>query len=166
MFNYANVGAQRQAAELGDVDVRADLLHAASKDPAMLIWLDTNQSKKGMPNENYAREIMELFSLGVGNYSEQDVKEAARAAGFHEVGIARAEPLDPAPLDRMLARGFEADMAWLRTQRDVRLDPRLLLPGARSVVDLALGLIVFELGHRLDLKWLARNRWLAGSGRA
>ncbi|MGA8891127.1 MAG: tRNA epoxyqueuosine(34) reductase QueG, partial [Anaeromyxobacteraceae bacterium] len=56
---------------------------------------------------------------------------------FHEVGIARAEPLDPAPLDRMLARGFEADMAWLRTQRDVRLDPRLLLPGARSVVALA-----------------------------
>jgi len=65
------------------------------------------------------------------------VKEAARAAGFHEVGIARAEPLDPAPLDRVLARGFEADMAWLRTQRDVRLDPRLLLPGARSVVALA-----------------------------
>ena len=65
------------------------------------------------------------------------MKEAARAAGFHEVGIARAEALDPGPLDRMLARGAEADMAWLRTQRDVRLDPRLLLPGCRSVVALA-----------------------------
>lgn len=65
------------------------------------------------------------------------MKTAARAAGFHEVGIARAGPLDPGPLDRMLARGAEADMAWLRTQRDVRLDPRLLLPGCRSVVALA-----------------------------
>src|SRR5271156_1768990 len=49
-----------------------DLLQDISKDPAMLIWLDTNQSKKGQPNENYARELMELFSLGIGNYSEKD----------------------------------------------------------------------------------------------
>lgn len=65
------------------------------------------------------------------------MKAAARDAGFHEVGIARAGALDPGPLDRMLARGAEADMAWMRTQRDVRLDPRLLLPGCRSVVALA-----------------------------
>jgi epoxyqueuosine reductase len=65
------------------------------------------------------------------------VKAAARAAGFHEVGIARAEPLDPGPLDRVLARGYQADMAWLRTQRAERLDPARLLPGARSVVALA-----------------------------
>jgi epoxyqueuosine reductase len=67
------------------------------------------------------------------------VKEAALGAGFQKVGIARAGPLDPALLDRMLDRGFEADMAWLRTQRAERLDPRRLLPGARSVVALALG---------------------------
>jgi len=66
------------------------------------------------------------------------VKEAALAAGFHKVGIARVEPLDPAPLDRMLAHGAEADMTWLRTQRAERLDPARLLPGARSVVALAL----------------------------
>jgi epoxyqueuosine reductase len=66
------------------------------------------------------------------------VKQAALAAGFHQVGVARAGPLDPGPLDRMLALGAEADMAWLRTQREVRLDPRLLLPGCRSVVALAL----------------------------
>ena len=56
-----------------------DLLLAASKDPAMIVWLDNQQNKKGKPNENYAREILELFSLGIGNYSEQDIKEAARA---------------------------------------------------------------------------------------
>jgi epoxyqueuosine reductase len=66
------------------------------------------------------------------------VKAAARRAGFHEVGIARAEPLDPGPLDRFLARGAEADMVWMRTTRDQRLDPARLLPGARSVVALAL----------------------------
>lgn len=65
------------------------------------------------------------------------VKHAARAAGFHLAGVARAAPLDPAPLDRMLAIGGEADMAWLRTQRDQRLDPGLLLPGAQSVLALA-----------------------------
>jgi epoxyqueuosine reductase len=72
------------------------------------------------------------------------VKEAALAAGFHKVGVARAEPLDPGPLDRMLALGAEADMAWLRTQRDVRLDPGLLVEGARSVVAVALGYLEAE----------------------
>ena len=57
----------------------ADLLHAASKDPAMLIYLDTAQSRKGQPNENFAREVMELFTLGEGQYGEADIKEAARA---------------------------------------------------------------------------------------
>ncbi|HYG68566.1 MAG TPA: tRNA epoxyqueuosine(34) reductase QueG [Anaeromyxobacteraceae bacterium] len=66
------------------------------------------------------------------------VKDAARAAGFHLAGVARAEPLDPRALDRMLAIGGEADMAWLRTQRAPRLDPALLLPEVRSVVALAL----------------------------
>jgi epoxyqueuosine reductase len=67
------------------------------------------------------------------------VKEAALACGFHKAGIARAAPLDSGPLDRMLALGAEADMAWLRTQRAERLDPGRLLAGARSVVALALG---------------------------
>lgn len=67
------------------------------------------------------------------------VKDAARRCGFVACGIARAERLDPGPLDRMLAAGAEADMVWLRTQREERLDPARLLPGARSVVALALG---------------------------
>jgi len=66
------------------------------------------------------------------------VKEAARAAGFHEVGIARARPLDPAPLRRVLAEGWEADMAWLGTQAAERLDPARLLPRVESVVALGL----------------------------
>jgi uncharacterized protein (DUF1800 family) len=58
-----------------------------SRDPAMLVWLDSNSNVKGKANENYAREVMELFSLGVGNYSEKDVQEAARAfTGWHTAG--------------------------------------------------------------------------------
>jgi uncharacterized protein (DUF1800 family) len=55
------------------------LLQEMSRDPAMMVWLDTGLSKKGMPNENYARELMELFSLGIGHYTEKDIREAARA---------------------------------------------------------------------------------------
>ena len=55
------------------------LLAATSKGPAMVIYLDAGKSKKTEPNENFAREVMELFSLGEGNYSERDIKEAARA---------------------------------------------------------------------------------------
>ena len=56
-----------------------DLLIAVSQDPAMLAFLDAGVNIKGSPNENFAREIMELFTMGVGNYSEQDIREAARA---------------------------------------------------------------------------------------
>lgn len=56
-----------------------ELLHAVGKDPAMVVYLDSATNRKGSPNENFAREVMELFTLGEGNYSEQDVKEAARA---------------------------------------------------------------------------------------
>ncbi len=55
------------------------LLHAAAKDPAMLIYLDSAQNRKGQPNENFAREVMELFTAGEGKYTETDIKEAARA---------------------------------------------------------------------------------------
>ncbi|MHC5010667.1 MAG: DUF1800 domain-containing protein [Planctomycetota bacterium] len=55
------------------------LLHEMSRDPAMLRYLDGDRNRKGRPNENFAREVMELFTLGVGNYTEDDIKEAARA---------------------------------------------------------------------------------------
>jgi uncharacterized protein (DUF1800 family) len=56
-----------------------DLLRAVSKSPAMITFLNNQQNKKDHPNENFAREVMELFTLGRGNYTETDVKEAARA---------------------------------------------------------------------------------------
>jgi uncharacterized protein (DUF1800 family) len=70
------------------------MLQAVSRDPAMLVWLDSNSNVKGRPNENYAREVMELFSLGVGNYTEKDIREAARAfTGWHvEKGEFRFKP--------------------------------------------------------------------------
>jgi uncharacterized protein (DUF1800 family) len=62
-------------------------LQAMSKDGAMLVWLDSNSNIQGKPNENYARELMELFSLGVGHYTEKDIREAARAfTGWHTDG--------------------------------------------------------------------------------
>lgn len=80
-----------------------DLLEATAKDPAMLIWLDQAQSRREHPNENFARECMELFTLGEGHYTEKDVTEAARAMtgwsldrpdekyiyrpGFHDNGV-------------------------------------------------------------------------------
>ena len=57
----------------------AALLEAIIADPAMLVWLDGGTSKKAKPNENFAREFLELFTLGAGHYTEADIREAARA---------------------------------------------------------------------------------------
>ena len=61
---------------LGTLD---NLLVQLSKDPAMIVWLDNQDNHTGAINENYGRELLELFSMGVGNYSEDDIKEASRA---------------------------------------------------------------------------------------
>lgn len=71
---------------LGNFNV---LLNEISKDPAMLIYLDGDKNVKKKPNENFGREVMELFTLGEGHYSEQDIKEAARA--FTGGGVNRQE---------------------------------------------------------------------------
>ena len=65
-----------RANALGDFGAMSRLM---LRDPAVLIWLDGKGNKKGRPNENLAREFLELFTLGVGNYSEHDVRESARA---------------------------------------------------------------------------------------
>ena len=56
-----------------------DLVEAVSRDVAMIRWLDGNANRKGLPNENYGRELQELFTLGIGHYSETDIREVARA---------------------------------------------------------------------------------------
>ena len=63
---------------VGMADFRTILLELSS-DPAMLFWLDNNENHKDEVNENYGRELLELFSMGVGNYTERDVKECAKA---------------------------------------------------------------------------------------
>ena len=67
MFRHCGMGSLR------------DLLVQLSKDPAMIVWLDNQDNHKDAINENYGRELLELFSMGVGNYTEQDVQECARA---------------------------------------------------------------------------------------
>lgn len=57
----------------------SELLQGILRDPAMLLWLDADTNRQGDPNENLARELLELFTLGVGNYSETDVREVARS---------------------------------------------------------------------------------------
>jgi uncharacterized protein (DUF1800 family) len=77
------------------------LLHAVARDPAMVVYLDSATNRRGRPNENFAREVMELFVLGQGHYSEQDVKEAARAfTGFS---------LDPDTLEFVYRPGLHDD---------------------------------------------------------
>lgn len=82
---------------LGRGDFRA-LAQAMIVDPAMLVWLDGRGNRVGKPNENLAREFMELFTLGVGNYTEDDVRQAARALTGWRVdprtGAARLNPVD------------------------------------------------------------------------
>ena len=70
-----------------------NLLVELAKNPAMIFWLDNQGNHKGATNENWGRELLELFSMGVGNYAEDDIKEASRA--FTGWGIGRRIPNNP-----------------------------------------------------------------------
>lgn len=63
------------------------LVKKISRDPAMMIYLDLQQSRQEHPNENWARELMELFTVGIGNYTEQDIRESARAFTGYRVDM-------------------------------------------------------------------------------
>jgi uncharacterized protein (DUF1800 family) len=101
----------------------AALLHAVVRDPAMLVYLDAATSRRGQPNENLARELMELFTLGQGHYTETDVREAARAFTGYSV--------DPATGQFVLRRGLHDPTSKSILGRQGRFD------GA-AVVDLLL----------------------------
>ena len=99
----------------------ADLLIGRHQDPAMLIWLNGNQNVKGHPNENYGREMMELFTLGAdrGAYTETDVREQARAltgwTGSVNKGVHRQLRLQPEPARHRRTRRSSArrgNYAW------------------------------------------------------
>ena len=77
--DYRKMLVQIDMFERHATDNFGDLAVAVAKDPAMLTYLDAGVNVKGAANENFAREVMELFTMGVGNYTEQDVREAARA---------------------------------------------------------------------------------------
>jgi uncharacterized protein (DUF1800 family) len=92
------------------------LVQAVAKDPAMMIWLDSNQNRKGSPNENFARELMELFTIGIGSYSDADVKEAARAftgwrtnrrTGVYSFAAGQADRAPKSILGRTVSTGEE-----------------------------------------------------------
>jgi uncharacterized protein (DUF1800 family) len=96
-----------------------DLLMEVSKDPAMLFWLDNQYNVKGHPNENFAREVMELFTLGIGNYTEHDIQEGARAfTGWSIQRTNRKEGEDNRPQASFLFRPLQhdnGDKAYLGT---------------------------------------------------
>ncbi|HEY4007263.1 MAG TPA: DUF1800 domain-containing protein [Pseudonocardia sp.] len=144
---YGQNDTQRR---LGRGDFRT-LAQAMIIDPAMLIWLDGGGNKVGKPNENLAREFMELFSLGVGNYTETDVRQAARAltgwrvnrgtdtatfAGrVHDAGpetvLGSAADFDNTSLVDLLVRNpaspaFLAGRIWTRFVSDTPPDPATL----------------------------------------
>jgi uncharacterized protein (DUF1800 family) len=131
---------------LGTGDFR-NLAQAMIIDPAILIWLDGNGNQVGKPNENLAREFMELFSLGVGNYTEEDVRQAARAltgwrvsygtdaASFvakrHDAGpetvLGRTAPYDASDLVNLLVTEpasprYIAERIWTRFVSDTPPD--------------------------------------------
>lgn len=72
-----------------------EMLHAIVRDPAMLIYLDNVSNTKDSPNENLARELMELFSLGEGNYTEEDIREVARALTGYGIDRKREFMVNP-----------------------------------------------------------------------
>jgi len=77
--DYRKIQLQIATLRAGATGNFGELLVAVAKDPAMLVFLDAAQNVKGAPNENFGREVMELFTMGVGNYTEDDIREAARA---------------------------------------------------------------------------------------
>ncbi len=84
---YQRVMVQNQFFRTHAFDTFDNILLGITSDPAMLVYLDLTKSRKNAPNENYARELMELFTLGVGNYTQQDVYQAAAAlTGWHVKG--------------------------------------------------------------------------------
>jgi uncharacterized protein (DUF1800 family) len=101
----------------------AELVSGISRDPAMLIYLDSATNRRNNPNENYARELLELFCLGLGNYTERDIRELARAFTGWEIRSGNFQfnqfQHDPAPkflLGKNDIESGEEAIAWIVEQ--------------------------------------------------
>jgi hypothetical protein len=150
-----------------------DLLLALARDPAMLLWLDNRYNRKAAPNENFARELLELFTLGPGAYTEADVQAAARAfTGWHLDGdqfLFRPEEHDDGPKTFLgqtgnwngedILRQLAAHPATARHLATRLLRFYLMDPPAEDAVA-ALAQVYLEQDHRLDamLDRLFRSR--------
>lgn len=104
-------------------DSYRDLLIAVTRDPAMLIYLDNVVNKKGKPQENFAREVLELFSMGEGNYSEQDIREIAKCFTGETIPAWHSGSKRACEFDFSLGYGF---------------DPAIHEPGPKNVFGAAI----------------------------
>jgi uncharacterized protein (DUF1800 family) len=93
----ASMHEQNQTLRKHSIGRFQDLLLAVSKDPAMVYWLDNNTNVKGKANENFARELLELFTLGIGHYTERDVRELARCFTGWSFGVGPRRSPRPKP---------------------------------------------------------------------
>ncbi|ETW98095.1 MAG: hypothetical protein ETSY1_20180 [Candidatus Entotheonella factor] len=114
-----------------------DFLLELSKDPAMIIWLDNNDNHKDAINENYGRELLELFSMGIGNYTEDDVKECARAftgwtLGNAEYMATRASKDSIWPYSRMLGISNTATTTTMTPRKPSWVKPAILMARTSS----------------------------------
>ncbi|MDP9290879.1 MAG: DUF1800 domain-containing protein [Verrucomicrobiota bacterium] len=99
------------------------LVKAISRDPAMMIYLDVERNGKNKPNENFARELMELFTLGIGNYSEEDIQQAARAfTGYRLKPVTR----DFQFIEREHDHGQKFFMGWISDYEGDEIIDRIL----------------------------------------
>ncbi|MEE2855818.1 MAG: DUF1800 domain-containing protein [Planctomycetota bacterium] len=122
---------------MGSGDFRK-LLHAVALDPAMSIYLDMRRSTREKPNENFARELLELYGLGEGNYTEEDIKEAARAFTGYRIDARRG-------VVRKIQRRHD------RSEKTV-LGAKGKF-GATEVIDTV-------LAHEACPKWISRRFWI------
>jgi len=150
-----------------------ELLQAVARDPAMLVWLDGNQNRRGHPNENFAREVLELFALGIGRYGERDVQELARAltgwATEERAFVERAAHHDPGAKtifgrSGAFAGGEALDLVLAQPACPRHVARRLLRefvsPSSAAALEEALSEILVEEGWRIDrtLARLLRSR--------
>jgi uncharacterized protein (DUF1800 family) len=150
-----------------------ELVQAMARDPAMLVWLDGESSTRQHPNENFARELMELFTCGIGNYTESDVLEAARAfTGWHREGSEFVFHADDHDFDRKRFLGksgrFDGqDVIDVLMQQPAT--PRFVAgkllkffaapqPGEEAVTEA--GRLLDQT--QLDIKWFLRELFLSG----